>query len=128
MAPIAWLGEIAAALYLVHIPVISYIIWVNNNGDILTWPPDVNCDQLEGVEQTDCRLTQLDFALKRLPPSLWFIAANIFFSILAATIITYGFERPIQRYLRKYSTASSKAKSVRQQQDHQAKQTARSQA
>lgn len=70
-----FLGKISAALYLIHVPTMGYVGWV--------------------------------YLRKPAPPYPlipWFIAVHLIAAIVAATILFYGVEEPIRKWLRKPST------------------------
>jgi len=98
---IEWLGDISAAVYLVHHPLIMYIAWASNGFKMLKWPPQVVCGWLEeSVEvKMACWREQLDFELARKIP-LIATPAVVLYSILAGVVITYCFEKPLQHCLR----------------------------
>ena len=97
---IEWLGEISAALYLVHHPLTSYILWAIN-GRMLKWPPNAFCFFLKPRDVgLTCQRAQDAFNLAKRPP-LSVVPALLLYSILAAVLITNCFEKPLQQYLRK---------------------------
>ena len=51
-----WLGEISMCIYLIHYPIMNFILWARYDFKSLIWPDDTNCTDLlnDTVEYTTC--------------------------------------------------------------------------
>jgi len=96
-----WFGKLSMCIYLIHYPVIIYVIWVVNNRSIV-WPEVWDCksEYEENTSSYDNCINKLHVFHEEKTLPLWGIPLVWAISLCLAVVLYYAIEEPFRRALR----------------------------
>ena len=106
-----WLGRISMSIYLIHYPVIDYLLWANNRGASVKWPSSSSCGSHQATDADDHCSDEVKIfkQLRTLP--IWLIPVIVVVTIVLAVGTFYFVEEPCREAWR-YSTMARQIPAV----------------
>ena len=98
-----WLGRISMSIYLIHFPIIYYLMWANNDGNYVEWPNNYSCDATSANRDDDysnCR-DNLSTFYSRLTLPYWLIPVVVVLTIPLSAATFYLVEEPCRKAFRR---------------------------
>jgi peptidoglycan/LPS O-acetylase OafA/YrhL len=86
-----WLGELSMSIYLLHYPIMCFILWARYGFKTLTWPDDFDCSDY--TDDDDAYAVCENYYEAMYWPAYSWIYLPIL-SIALAYIVYYGIEKP----------------------------------
>eukprot|EP01038_Epipyxis_sp_PR26KG_P015709 gene15709-21263_t len=93
-----WLGELSLSLYIIHWPVIWYLIWAVAKGKTINFPSELSCDKNQD-DYSACQ-DELDNYYSKTQLPGWGIVVVPPISLALATVLYYAVEEPIRIYFK----------------------------
>jgi peptidoglycan/LPS O-acetylase OafA/YrhL len=96
-----WLGKLSLCIYLIHLPVMRYLLWIIH-GARITWPDEMDCE--EKYDEDDALLDKCEHDLNQFNSTralpLWGMPIVWVVSLLLSWIVHHAIEEPARKCLR----------------------------